>query len=209
MAVVPATSPAGAAERLRRGDIGAIPTETLYGLAAAVNCAAALDRLLAIKGREAGKPIALISADLEMLAGLTRPLSDAASRLAERFWPGPLTLVLDAEDGLHPALTAGTGSIGVRISSCPIATAIVRAVGVPLTAPSANPAGAPPPRRLSEVWDYFAERLDFYVDGGELPGEPASTVVDVRDGLRILRAGAIPAAAIEDVWRTRSRPRGT
>lgn len=201
MAAIPTTSPAVAAERLRHGGIGAIPTETLYGLAAAANCAAALDRLVTIKGRDAGKPIALITAHVEMLAGLARPLSDTARRLVEHFWPGPLTLVLDAEDGIHPALTAGTGTVGVRISSCPIATGIVRAVGVPLTAPSANPAGAPPPRRLAEVWGYFGDHIDFYVDGGDLPGEPASTVVDVRDGMRILREGAIPREAIERALR--------
>jgi len=195
-ATIPTVDVATAATRLRAGGVGAFPTETLYGLAAVATQPAAVARLVAIKGREPGKPIAVLVDGPTMLAPLVCSVPETALRLAAAFWPGPLTLVFDAAAGLDPALTAGTGTIGVRVSSCATATALVRAVGAPLTAPSANPAGAPPPRRLAEVWAYFGDRLGFYVDGGDLPGEPASTVADMRGELRILRAGAVSAERI-------------
>lgn len=190
-----------AATRLRQGGIGAFPTETLYGIAAVATFPAAVARLVAVKGREPGKPIAVIVDGIPMWERLVGAIPDAARRLAEAFWPGPLTIVLEASADLDPALTGGSGTIGARVSSCSVATALVTATGAPLTAPSANPAGAPPPRKLAQVWDYFGAELDFYIDGGDLPGEPASTVVDLRDGIRVLRAGAIPTAAIESVRR--------
>jgi len=186
-----------AAVSLRRGGVGALPTETLYGLAAAATLPEAVARLIELKGREPGKPIALLVDGLPMLRTLVREVTPLAAALANAFWPGPLTLVLDAAEHVDPALSAGTGTIGARVSSCALATRVVVATGAPLTAPSANPAGQAPPRRLDQVWQYFGEQIDFYVDGGDLPGEPASTVVDARDGLRVLRAGAVPTAELE------------
>lgn len=197
---------AEAAASLRGGGVGAIPTETLYGLAAAATIPAAVARLVSLKGREPGKPIALLVDGIDMLTPFVTAVPTAAALLAEAFWPGPLTLVFNASDAVDAALTAASGTIGVRVSSCATATELVTAVGAPLTAPSANPAGMPAPRRLAEVWDYFADRIDFYLDGGDLPGEPASTVVDVRHGLEVLRSGAVPIAAIERVLRAASPP---
>jgi len=172
------------------------PTETVYGLGADARSAAALARLVAVRGREEGKPILVLVSDLAMTATLAGDVPETARRLAARFWPGPLTLVLPARAGLPPALTAGTGTIGVRSPGDARAAALVAAFGAPVTAPSANPPGATPPRRIDEARAYFGERVAVYVDGGELPGG-ASTVAAV-DGadVRILRHGVVSEAAL-------------
>jgi len=190
------SDPAGlrdAARTLARGGVIVYPTETLYGLGADGSNEVALERLVALKGREAGKPIAVLIRDAEMLEDVVEEISVAAADLMRRFWPGPLTIVLRARPTVSRRLTGGGDGIGVRVSSHPIAMALVRALGRPLTAPSANPAGLRPPTRLAEARAYFGDRVDCYVDGGALPGEPASTVVDARHELRVIRDGAVPA----------------
>jgi L-threonylcarbamoyladenylate synthase len=182
-----------AARILAAGGIVVYPTETLYGLGADASNDAALQRLVELKGREPGKPIAVLIGDAEMLEGMVAEISEQAAELMRRFWPGPLTIVLRARPTVARVLTGGGDGIGVRLSSHPTATALVRALGRPVTAPSANPAGLPPPTRLDEARAYFGARVDAYLDGGCLPGEPASTVVDARGGLRVIRDGAVPA----------------
>ncbi len=185
-----------AAHVLAGGGIVVYPTETLYALGADAYHPRALQRLADLKVRTEGKPISVLIADLNMLRDLTPDIPPGAHALIRRFWPGPLTIVLRARPSLSPLLTGGGDSIGVRLSSHPDATALVRTLGHPVTAPSANPAGMRPPMRLGEARAYFGQAIDCYVDGGPLRGEPASTVVDVRAGLKVLRAGAVPAAEI-------------
>jgi len=109
--------------------------------------------------------------------------------------------VLRARAAVSPVLTGGDDGIGVRLSSHPAATALVRALGRPVTAPSANPAGRPPPVCLDQARAYFGARVEYYLDGGRLRGEPASTVVDVRNGLAIIRQGAVPTEEIRAALR--------
>jgi len=181
---------------LARGELAVFPTETLYGLGADACSEAAVERLVAVRGREAGKPILVLVRDVAMAARVAAEMSAEARRLAARFWPGPLTLVLPAKPGLPAALTAGSGTIGVRAPGHPVAAAIVDGLGGPVTAPSANPPGAEPPRRLDEARAYFGDRVGVYVDGGTLPGG-GSTVASVEGGeLRVLRAGAVSEAAL-------------
>jgi len=187
---------AGAADVLRRGGVVVYPTETLYGLGVDATNPLALGRLVVLKGREPGKPISVLVADETMLSELAAEVSPLARRLVRRFWPGPLTLVLPARPGVSDLLTGGTGTIGVRVSSHPVATALVVAVSRPVTSPSANPAGCAPPVTVDDARGYFGTTVDAYLDAGRLPGEPASTVVDVRDGLRVVREGAVPAAVL-------------
>jgi L-threonylcarbamoyladenylate synthase len=187
---------AAAADALRHGGVVVYPTETLYGLGVDATNPTALARLVALKGREPGKPISVLVADETMLSELAAELSPLARRLVRRFWPGPLTLVLPAHAGVSDLLTGGTGTIGVRVSSHPVATALVVALGRPVTSPSANPAGCTPPVTVDDARGYFGTTVDAYLDAGRLPGEPASTVVDVRDGLRVVREGAVPAALL-------------
>ena len=186
-----------AARCLAAGGLVVYPTETLYGLGVDATNAAAVERLVAVKGREAGKPIAVLVADGAMAATVVAAVPAAAATLMSRFWPGPLTIVLEAAPTLPAPLTAGTGTIGLRVSSHPVAAAIVRELGRPVTTPSANPAGERPPVCVADAAAYFGDRVDLYLDAGPVPGEPASTVIDARGPLRVLRAGAIDAAAIE------------
>jgi L-threonylcarbamoyladenylate synthase len=150
-----------------------------------------------VRGREEGKPILVLVADVEMAAAVVDDFPQLARRLAQRFWPGPLTLVLRARPGLPAPLTAGTGTIGVRVPGHALAAELVARLGGPVTAPSANPPGGEPPRRLDDARSYFGERVAAYLDGGELAGG-ASTVAAVEsDGVRVLRAGPISQAALD------------
>jgi L-threonylcarbamoyladenylate synthase len=185
-----------AARALARGDIIVYPTETLYALGVDAGNAAALQRLLELKVRQVGKPIAVLIGDVEMLREIAAEIPSRAEVLMRHFWPGPLTLVLRARPTVSPLLTGGGDGIGVRLSSHPLATAVVRTLGRPVTAPSANPAGMRPPTHVEEARAYFGSRVDCYLDGGALRGEPASTVVDVREGLTVIREGAVTADAV-------------
>ncbi len=185
-----------AVEALRRGDAVVYPTETFYGLGVDATCPPALERLRQLKLRAAGKPISVLVADRRMLGAVATAVPPEAERLMDRFWPGPLTLVLPARPDLSPLLTAGTGTIGVRCSSHPLAQALVSAFGGPVTTPSANPAAAEPPVTVAEARGYFADDVAVYVDGGELPGGLGSTVLALHPQPRILRAGVLPEADI-------------
>lgn len=195
-----ASEQAEALATLRRGDLVVYPTETLYGLGADATNEVALGRLADLKVRPAGKPISVLVSGREMLEQIATRLTPLAEKLIARFWPGPLTLVVAARPCVSRILTAGSGSIGVRQSSHPIATALVAALGRPLTSPSANPAGADPPATIDQARGYFGDRVAFYLDGGRLEGGVGSTIVDVTgEQLRIVREGTISTAALRAV----------
>lgn len=184
---------------LRGGGAVVYPTETFYGLGARALATSAVDAVARLKGRDAGKPIALIIADVGMLARVVARIPPPAERLMARFWPGPLTLVLPARADLPPALTAGSGRIGVRVSPHPIAHALVEALGEPLTATSANPGGAKPALDVATARAYFGAAVA-YVDGGRLAGGVGSTVLLVADdAARVIRRGATPIDEIRRV----------
>jgi L-threonylcarbamoyladenylate synthase len=138
----------------------------------------------------------VLISDARMVEDWVEEIPAPAANLMRRFWPGPLTIVLRARPGVSRVLTGGGDTIGVRASSHPIAMALVRRVGRPVTAPSANPAGLRPPTRCDAARAYWGARVDYYLDGGCVPGEPASTVVDGRQALRVIRDGAVPAHLI-------------
>jgi L-threonylcarbamoyladenylate synthase len=178
------------------GQLVVFPTESVYGLGADARSAEAVDRLIAVRGRDEGKPILVLVRDLAMAETVVATVPAAARRLAGRFWPGPLTLVLPARDDLPAPLTAGTGTIGVRVPGHRDAAALVAGLGAPVTAPSANPPGATPPRRVEAARAYFGDAVAVYVDGGELTGG-ASTVAAVEDDrVRVLRVGPVSEAAL-------------
>ena len=182
-----------AARILAAGGIVVYPTETLYGLGADAVNEVALRRLVELKGREVGKPIAVLISDTRMVEEMVEEIPARAADLMRRFWPGPLTIVLRARPRVSRVLTGGGDGVGVRASSHPLAMALVCQLGRPVTAPSANPAGLRPPTRCDDAHAYFGSRVDYYLDGGCLAGEPASTVVDARQSLRVIRDGAVPA----------------
>jgi L-threonylcarbamoyladenylate synthase len=188
----PAGAPAvrAAAAALAGGAIVAFPTETFYGLAVSALDAPAVARLCALKGRDAAQAVPVVVDSLAMLERLVVDVPDRARALIARHWPGALTLVLPARPEVPAPLVSPQG-VGARVSSHPLATALVRACGVPLTATSANRSGEPPARTAAEVRAAFGGDVHV-LDGGPTAGGPPSTVIYL-DGDRVvvLRAGAI------------------
>jgi L-threonylcarbamoyladenylate synthase len=189
---------APAVEAIRAGGVVAYPTETFYALGVDPFNNEAVDRLLRLKVRPDGKPISLIIKDTCVLRTITPALTPVLLKLSRAFWPGPLTIVLKAVENFPAAITAGTDKIGVRVSSSPVAGRFAAELSTPVTATSANPSGAAPPVTAKEVIDFFGADIDVIIDGGTLPGAPASTVVDVTGARpKVLRAGTIGAEEIE------------
>ena len=188
---------AEAVELLRAGGIVAVPTDTVYGIAADMALPDAIERLFAAKGRAPEKAVAVLLADAAQAAELG-VLSPAASVLAERFWPGGLTLVLPVrhEARLPRVLAGGAPTIGVRVPDHPTPRALAAVLG-PLPTTSANRSGEADARDAQEILERLGESLALVLDGGPIRGGPASTVVDCTlEWPSILREGAIPAASI-------------
>ena len=185
---------AAAAAAVVRGEVVAYPTETFYGLAVDGLNETALAKLRALKGRGAEKAFSLLISGRAMLASLCSEISPLAERLMAQHWPGPLTLALPARPGL-PASIVADGCVAVRVSPNPLAQALVVAVARPITATSANPAGAQPPRTASEVAGYFSSPRFLILEGGTTPGGQPSTLARVRgECVEILRQGAVLVA---------------
>lgn len=170
---------AKAASVIRKGGLVAFPTDTLYALGADVSNTSAVRRVLAAKGRGPANPIPLLLADLAMATRLIGDLPEPAARLAERYWPGPLTLVLSAPRGISRLLTAGTGRIGLRVPDAPVALALILRFGGPVTGTSANRSGGEDPREADEVFRQLGDRIELILDGGPVPIGRPSTVVDI------------------------------
>lgn len=189
---------AAAVAALRAGEVVVYPTETFYGIAADAFAAAALERIFAIKGRDAAKTIALIAHDTPSAFAIAREVPAIARRLAVAFWPGPLTLVMPARSDIPDVLVGPDGGVGVRVSSHPIARALAHGLGRPITATSANRSGEPPARAIVEARAALGDKVKVFVEGGKLTGGAPSTVVQCdRDGWRLLRAGAVSVDEIE------------
>jgi len=185
---------------LRRGEVIVYPTETLYGLGANALDPTAVEKVFQLKGRDSANPIPVLVTDREMLGKLVKEISPLAEKLMACFWPGPLTLVLPAFSDVPRPLLNSTGGVGVRISSAPIATALARALGGPLTATSANPSGQPPARTVRQAGNYFRGAVNCFIDGGELTSRTGSTVVEVhRGGIKIIREGEINLAQLQQI----------
>lgn len=181
-----------AAEVIRSGGVIAFPTDTLYGLGASIRHRDALERVYEIKGRDPGHPILLLAPDVDSLSPLVAGISEAARRLIDGFWPGPLTLVFEASKEIPEICLGGGSTIGIRVPDSPIAEALLQAVKVPVTATSANLSGGPQPTSAQIVAESIGDRIDLLVDGGPCQDPRPSTLVDVSgDKPRILREGRI------------------
>lgn len=188
---------------LRSGGIIAYPTETFYGLGVDAENREAIEKIFQVKGRDFKNPVALIMGDEEPLPRFASYVPEYGRRLIERFWPGPLTLVLRATPAVSEVLTAGSGRIGIRISSHPVARSLAKMLEKPITATSANLSGLPECIAASEVIDQIGERIDAAVDGGITPGGLGSTILDVTgDAPVVLRAGVIPETSIQEILDT-------
>lgn len=189
-----------AARSILAGKLIAYPTDTFYGLGANALDDASTGRLADAKRRPAGKPISVIVDSLERARSLTRELNGASERLMEAFWPGPLTLLVEASGDVPTALTGDTGKIGVRMPDCELARAICRKADVPLTATSANVAGRPPAATAGEIVAALGDALSLVLDCGRLSAETGSTVVDVTSGeITVIRRGAVAEGRIRTV----------
>jgi L-threonylcarbamoyladenylate synthase len=181
---------------LQAGELVVYPTETFYAIGADAFSSTALRRLFTVKGREPGRPVGLIAADTAMAFSVAREIPIDARRLADAFWPGPLTLVLPARDDIAPEL-AGADGVGIRVSSNPVARSLSAGIGKPITATSANPSGAPPASTLAEARAAFGAKVKVYLEGGNLMASAPSTVVAVSgSGWKMVRVGAISLSQI-------------
>lgn len=191
---------ARAAEVLQRGGLAAIPTETVYGLAADATSDDAVARIYAAKARPAINPLIAHAADIEgaLAQGIFSP---EALRLAERCWPGPLTLVVPPAPGATVCATARAGQPGIalRVPAHPVARAVIASAGLPLAAPSANRSGRTSPVTAAHVARDLGGRIELILDGGRCPVGVESTIISCLDGPRLLRPGGIPRSALEEL----------
>jgi len=186
---------------LRSGGVIAFPTDTAYGLGADPFNEGAVRRIFEMKGRAETKPILVLVDSIAMANSIAR-LSDTALALAERFWPGPLTMVLPARASVSATVTAGSETIGVRWANNVFTQRLLEAFGRPITATSANRSGLPSAVTAEEVRVQLGDSLEMLVDGGELPAREGSTLLDVTQiPVRLLRAGPIAKAELSDVLR--------
>lgn len=191
---------ARAAAVIRAGGLVAFPTETVYGLGANALDATAAAGIFAAKGRPGTNPLIVHIADRPEILNVAADWPETAQKLAAKFWPGPLTLVLPKRDTVPDVVTAGGPTVAVRCPAHPVALALIRAAGVPLAAPSANRSTELSPTRAEHVLKGLNGRIAMVLDGGPCSGGLESTVVDVTgDTPRVLRPGLISAPALEAV----------
>ena len=187
------------AKSLAAGHVAALPTDTFYGLAVDPVNLRAVDRIYEIKARARHKPLSLLIADTAQAYGVAREIDTAFDRLAERFWPGPLTIVVKAGTRLPLRVTANTGNVALRVPDAPIARALVASLGVPITATSANLRGMPECTDAHFVRAQLGDQIPLIVDGGPTARSTPTTIVDLSGGgnhWMILREGAIPTHEI-------------
>jgi L-threonylcarbamoyladenylate synthase len=181
-----------AIDSLRQGLIIAIPTDTVYGLAASLCHPAAIEAIFDVKGRESMKAIPVLVDDPSRLQDFCSDVPDSALRLAERFWPGDLTLVMRASDRVPEAVHRGTGTVGLRMPANDIALQVIAGVGGGLAVTSANRSGEVEARSADEVRSMLGSRVAYVLDGGPSQGGIPSTVVDLTGPeIRVLRQGGV------------------
>lgn len=181
-------------QSLNSGQVVAFPTDTFYGLAVDPVNLRAVDRIYELKTRARHKPLSLLIAEVSQAYELAPTIDGAFDRLAERFWPGPLTMVVKAGAKLPLRVTANTGNVALRVPEAPIARAIVRRLGLPITATSANLAGLPECTDANCVRNQLGDKIPMIVDGGPTGRTVGTTIIDLSGGgnsWMILREGAI------------------
>jgi L-threonylcarbamoyladenylate synthase len=185
---------------LRGGGLIAYPSDTVYGLGAAASDERAVGRAFGVKGRLSGKALSLLLADIDDMPPLCAEVPPAAKLLAERFWPGPLTLVLRRSPAFHSAALGGGDNVALRVPDHLFLRELIRGLGEPITGTSANRSGRPSCRTAREVQRQLGSAVDLIIDGGPSREGPESTVIDItHDHPRMLREGAISRSEVERV----------
>ena len=188
-----------ASELLKNGQLVAVPTETVYGLAGNGLDEHAVEQIYEVKGRPQVKPLSLMVPDAAAMERCCREVPPQAQALAKRFWPGPLTIVLRSRELVPAIVRAGGETVGLRCPDHPMTLELLRLSGIPFAAPSANPSGEPSPKTAEEVKAYFDGKIAAIVDGGPCGLGKESTILDMSQSpFRILRQGALPAEEIAD-----------
>ena len=189
-----------AADILRAGGLVGIPTETVYGLGANGLSSEAVKKIFAAKGRPQDNPLILHVPEASWLARYCRGVPESAYALAERFWPGPLTMILPRREMVPDATTAGLDTVGVRCPNHPVTLAIIREADVPVAAPSGNTSGRPSPTCAEHMIEDMDGKIDAIVDGGRCGVGVESTIIDLTcTPPRLLRPGGLPLEALEEV----------
>lgn len=190
-----------AASLINNGEVVALPTETVYGLAADATNRDAVAAIFEAKGRPADNPLIIHVSDLDMMKRYTEDIPSAAFRLAEKFWPGPLTMILPKKSNVPEIVTGGLDTVAVRMPAHETMRRVIELVGRPLAAPSANLSGSPSPTSAKHVIDDMNGRISAVVDGGECSVGVESTVISFEgyDSVRILRPGLITAEQLRAV----------
>ena len=186
------------AELLKNGGLAAVPTETVYGLCANALDAEAVSALYEVKGRPEIKPLSLMIPSADVMDKYARSIPDAARMLADKFWPGPLTIILKADERIPSITLAGKNTVGLRCPDHPLTLELLRLAGIPLAGPSANPSGKPSPKNAAEVLAYFDGAVGAVVDGGQCGLGLESTILDMSSlPWTVIRQGALPEDAID------------
>lgn len=189
-----------AVDALKKGSILAYPTETFYALGVKFDIEDSLKKLYEVKQRPKDKAMPLIIGKKELLPLIAESTNHRAFCLMERFWPGPLTLILFAKGNISSYITAGTGRVAVRIPGESLALHLAKRANFPLIATSANPSGMTPARDAKAVMNYFGDKIDLLIDGGLTPGGLPSTIVDVTgEKIKVLREGIIARESIKRI----------
>lgn len=190
------------AEQIKQGNVLGMPTDTFYGLATDPFNLRAVDKVYEIKSRNRHKPLSLLIESVDQAEHLSDSLPDEFHILAEKFWPGPLTIIVKAASRLPLKVTANTGNIAIRIPQAEIPLQIIRAAGLPITATSANLHGKTECTTADGVREQLQERVPLIVDGGTSPRTTYTTIVNLNErGMKykIMRVGAVPEHEIEDL----------
>lgn len=176
---------------LQNSGIIAYPADTIYGLGALYDREEAIKGIIKLKGRVETKGILLIAGSIDMIMRIVEGIPPELMTLAQRYWPGPLTILFKAKPEISGLLTGGTGKIAIRIPGESFGLELVRRKGIIITSTSVNPSGLPPATDAEEIKRYFPQGIDLLIDGGKLSGNP-STIVEIEDGkIKILRKGAV------------------
>ena len=198
---------AQAVDALRRGELIGLPTETVYGLAADAANDIAVRRIFSVKGRPETHPLIVHVAEALELANLTAEVTPLTRALTATFWPGPLTVIVRANENVSRAVTGGRDTVAVRCPTHPVALAVIRALGRPVAAPSANRFGAVSPTTATHVVADLGDDVDIVLDGGECDVGLESTIVDcTADSLEVLRPGAVTVEQLHALAATMSDP---
>ena len=187
-----------AAKLIKQGEIVVFPTETVYGIGTNGLDENAVKKLYEVKQRPLNKPISLLVSNMEMVNLIAKDITDVEYRIMQKFFPGPLTIILKKKEIVPDIVTAGQDTVGVRVPGGEIARKLVEIANVPIAAPSANITGEPSGTNLQEIKKYFDGKADYFIDGGESELGVSSTIVQVIDDeIQILREGSITLEQIK------------